>query len=50
MKRADPDNPPRWLSCKKSMIPDFLAIDPNVMPVWEITGEWFLKIYVIGIL
>lgn len=40
MERSNVDNPPKWLSCKKSMIPDFLALDPIKMPVWEITGTF----------
>lgn len=38
MKRSNPDNIPKWLSCKKSMVPDLLTNDPQLMPVWEITG------------
>lgn len=43
MERADADVPPRWLNCKKPLIPDFIAKDPSVMPVWEITGAEFSK-------
>lgn len=43
MERADADTPPCWLNCKKALIPDFIAKDPNVMPVWEITGAEFSK-------
>lgn len=43
MERADVDAPPYWLNCKKALIPDFIAKDPNVMPVWEITGAEFSK-------
>lgn len=43
VRRADPDNPPGWLICKKPLIPDVLAKDPTKMPVWEITGAEFSK-------
>lgn len=43
MTRADSDNPPVWLHCKKSLIPDMVAVDPQRMPVWEITGAEFSR-------
>lgn len=43
MIRSDPDNIPKWLNCKKSMMPDMIAKDPFDMPVWEITGAEFSK-------
>lgn len=43
MTRGDADNPPDWLVCKKSLIPDMVAKSPEKMPVWEITGAEFTK-------
>lgn len=43
MQRPNPDRPPNWLSCKKQLMPDYLAVDPTKMPVWEITGAEFTK-------
>lgn len=43
MTRADSDNPPVWLHCKKSLVPDMIAADPQKMPVWEITGAEFSR-------
>ena len=43
MCRGESDNPPKWLHCKKSLIPDMLARDPKEMPVWEICGAEFSK-------
>lgn len=43
MQRANPDDPPAWLHCKRALIPDLIARDPNAMPVWEITGAEFTK-------
>lgn len=43
MTRGDTDNPPHWLVCKKSLIPDMVAKSPDQMPVWEITGAEFTK-------
>lgn len=37
----DPSKTPSWLNCTKTMIPDFVAVDPKKMPVWEITGAEF---------
>uniref|UniRef100_A0A0A1WK44 DNA ligase n=1 Tax=Zeugodacus cucurbitae TaxID=28588 RepID=A0A0A1WK44_ZEUCU len=43
MERADPNQVPTWLLCKKALVPDYLAKKPNKMPVWEITGAEFTK-------
>lgn len=43
MTRGDAENPPNWLVCKKSLIPDMVAKSPEKMPVWEITGAEFTK-------
>lgn len=43
MTRGDPDAPPSWLHCKKSLVPDMVARDPERMPVWEITGAEFSR-------
>lgn len=43
MTRGDAENPPDWLVCKKSLIPDMVAKSPEKMPVWEITGAEFTK-------
>ncbi|XP_065679626.1 DNA ligase 3 isoform X2 [Hydra vulgaris] len=37
----DPDNVPSWLEVNRSLIPDFVAVDPKTSPVWEITGAEF---------
>ncbi|KAH8246836.1 hypothetical protein KR032_001726 [Drosophila birchii] len=42
-ERADANRTPNWLLCKKSLVPDVLAKDPQEMPVWEITGAEFTK-------
>ncbi|XP_063237948.1 DNA ligase 3 isoform X2 [Bacillus rossius redtenbacheri] len=39
----DASKVPDWLLCTKTMIPDFVARDPEAMPVWEITGAEFTK-------
>lgn len=33
------ENLPAWLECSRSLVPDFVAIDPKESPVWEITGK-----------
>lgn len=38
-----PDRIPNWLVCRDEMVPDFVAKDPKVQPVWEITGTNFIK-------
>lgn len=40
---CDPTKVPKWLSCTKTMIPDFVAKDPKKQPVWEITGAEFTQ-------
>ncbi|XP_059472585.1 DNA ligase 3 [Neocloeon triangulifer] len=32
---------PSWLHCHRHHAPDFIAVDPEKMPVWEITGAEF---------
>lgn len=34
---------PDWLNVKKSLIPDFVVVDPKNSPVWEIVGAEFSK-------
>ncbi|CAK1544132.1 unnamed protein product [Leptosia nina] len=34
---------PMWLDCNKGMVPDFVALDPQKQPVWEITGTELTK-------
>ncbi|KAJ8961696.1 hypothetical protein NQ318_021295 [Aromia moschata] len=34
---------PNWLSCTKTMVPDFVAKDPKAQPIWEITGAEFTQ-------
>lgn len=34
---------PKWLSCTKTMIPDFVAADPKKQPIWEISGAEFTQ-------
>ncbi|CAH1404442.1 unnamed protein product [Nezara viridula] len=34
---------PSWLRCTKTMVPDFVAKDPKLQPVWEITGAELTK-------
>lgn len=41
--RSDPNRLPSWLLCRKPLIPDYIAVDPKVMPVWEITGAEFTR-------
>lgn len=42
-ERADANQTPSWLLCKKALVPDVLAKNPLDMPVWEITGAEFTK-------
>ena len=37
------DRIPEWLDCTRQMSPDFVAKDPKLSPVWEITGAEFSK-------
>lgn len=32
------ENLPEWIECSRSLVPDFIVIDPKEAPVWEITG------------
>ena len=34
---------PAWLSITRGMVPDVLTRDPQLCPVWEITGAEFSK-------
>ena len=34
---------PAWLNIKRQLVPDLLVRDPQVCPVWEITGAEFSK-------
>ncbi|XP_061386573.1 DNA ligase 3-like [Musca vetustissima] len=43
MERSDPKHLPTWFLCNKPLVPDFIAKDPKVMPVWEITGAEYTK-------
>lgn len=43
MEKSDGKNIPKWLKCNTSMIPDYIAKNPDIMPVWEITGAEFSK-------
>jgi len=40
---GDYDRVPHWLNVTRQMVPDFIAKDPKVTPVWEITGAEFSK-------
>nr|XP_024219376.1 DNA ligase 3 [Halyomorpha halys] len=39
----DMNKVPSWLRCTKTMVPDFVAKDPKLQPVWEITGAEFTQ-------
>lgn len=39
----DYDQLPSWLSCNRSLVPDFVLKDPKEAPVWEITGAEFSR-------
>lgn len=41
--KQDFDHVPSWLKCTRQMTPDFVAKDPQKMPVWEVTGAEFTK-------
>ncbi|XP_013101415.2 DNA ligase 3 [Stomoxys calcitrans] len=43
MERSDARHLPSWFLCNKPLVPDFIAKDPKVMPVWEITGAEYTK-------
>ena len=34
---------PAWLNIKRQLVPDLIARDPQLCPVWEITGAEFSK-------
>uniref|UniRef100_A0A1I7XUH7 DNA ligase n=1 Tax=Heterorhabditis bacteriophora TaxID=37862 RepID=A0A1I7XUH7_HETBA len=34
---------PKWLCCSRSVVPDFIVMDPKTAPIWEITGAEFSK-------
>ena len=34
---------PGWLNIKRPLVPDLIARDPQLCPVWEITGAEFSK-------
>ncbi|VDN17710.1 unnamed protein product [Gongylonema pulchrum] len=34
---------PSWIQCSRSLVPDFIAIDPKESPVWEIRGAEFSR-------
>ena len=34
---------PAWLNIKRPLVPDLIARDPELCPVWEITGAEFSK-------
>lgn len=40
---GDLNKVPDWLNCTRTMVPDFVAIDPKQQPVWEITGAEFTQ-------
>ncbi|KAJ1366160.1 DNA ligase 3 [Parelaphostrongylus tenuis] len=40
---CDYDRLPKWLRCSRSLVPDFVVVDPKNAPVWEITGAEFSK-------
>ncbi|XP_055923098.1 DNA ligase 3 [Eupeodes corollae] len=41
MERSDVKKLPSWFICNKPLVPDYIAISPSKMPVWEITGAEF---------
>jgi ATP-dependent DNA ligase I len=41
--KQDYNRVPEWLDCSRQMTPDFVAKDPKLSPVWEITGAEFSK-------
>lgn len=43
MERSDAKHLPTWFLCNKPLVPDFIAKDPKLMPVWEITGAEYTK-------
>jgi DNA ligase-3 len=41
LKKKEPSQVPSWLVVDKTLIPDFVVIDPHNKPVWELTGAEF---------
>ena len=41
--KGDPDRVPAWLNIKRPLVPDLISRDPQLCPVWEITGAEFSK-------
>lgn len=39
----DPSKVPSWLNVTKTLVPDFVSVDPKNSQVWEITGAEFSK-------
>ncbi|ABY65754.1 DNA ligase [Orgyia leucostigma nucleopolyhedrovirus] len=37
------ETPPAWLKCNKRILPDYVAVDPKRMPVWQIIGSQLTK-------
>ncbi|EJD74156.1 DNA ligase [Loa loa] len=37
------ENLPEWIDCSRSLVPDFIVIDPKESPVWEIAGAEFTR-------
>uniref|UniRef100_A0A915PVD4 DNA ligase 3 n=1 Tax=Setaria digitata TaxID=48799 RepID=A0A915PVD4_9BILA len=37
------ENLPQWIECSRSLVPDFLVVNPKESPVWEITGAEFSR-------
>ncbi|EJW83431.1 hypothetical protein WUBG_05655 [Wuchereria bancrofti] len=37
------ENLPEWIECSRSLVPDFIVIDPKESPVWEIAGAEFTR-------
>ncbi|KAL3995433.1 DNA ligase I ATP-dependent (dnl1) family protein [Acanthocheilonema viteae] len=34
---------PEWIECSRSIVPDFIVVDPKEAPIWEITGAEFTR-------
>ncbi|VDN91809.1 unnamed protein product [Brugia pahangi] len=37
------ENLPEWIECSRSLVPDFIVMDPKESPVWEIAGAEFTR-------
>ncbi|VDM59009.1 unnamed protein product [Angiostrongylus costaricensis] len=46
----DYDRLPKWLRCSRSLVPDFVIVDPENAPVWEITGTTLFNFFSFEIL